>query len=104
MLFNVKKQIPRSGAYYSNWAALLTHFIYSPNEVAIMGNNSLEIRKELDKFFLPSIIVAGSTKDSDIPLLKARYQKNSTKIYVCKDKVCKMPVERVDEALKLIND
>ena len=104
MLFNVKEQIPRSGAYYSNWAALLTHFIYPPNEVAIMGNNSLEIRKEFDKSFLPSIIVAGSTKDSDIPLLKDRYQKNSSKIYVCKDKVCKMPVEKVDDALKQIND
>jgi len=104
MLYNVKNQIPRSGAYYSNWASLLTHFIYPPNEVAIMGDNAFKIRKELDENFLPSVIIAGSTKNSDIPLLKGRYQKNNTKIYVCKDKVCKMPIERVDDALKQIND
>lgn len=103
MLYNVKKQIPRSGTYYSNWAALLIHFIYPPNEVAIMGKNALKIRTELDENFLPSLIIAGSMKDSNIPLLKDRYQKNTMKIYVCKDKVCKLPVENVKDALKQIN-
>ncbi|RLD81621.1 MAG: thioredoxin domain-containing protein, partial [Bacteroidetes bacterium] len=102
MLYNVKKKISRSGAYYSNWASLLTHFIYPPNELAIMGDNAQKIRVELDENFLPSIIIAGSTNDSDIPILKGRYQKNSTKIYVCKDKVCKLPVVKVADALKQI--
>ncbi len=102
MLYNVKKQISNNGAHYSNWASLLTNFIYQPSEVAIMGNNAHKIRIELDENFLPSVIMAGSTKESYIPLLEYRYQKSSTKIYVCKDKVCKLPVENVKDALKQI--
>lgn len=102
MLFNVKNQIARSGAYYSNWATLLAHFIYAPNEVAIVGENAIETRKELDSHYLPAIVLAGSLNKSNVPLLEGRYQKNTTKIYVCKDKVCKLPVETIGEALKQI--
>ncbi len=102
MLFNVKSQISRSGAYYSNWASLLAHFIYPPNEIAILGTNAQKIRAEFDENFLPSVIMTGSVKESNIPLLKDRFQKKSLKIYVCTDKVCKLPVESVADALKQI--
>ena len=45
-----------------------------------------------------------SNKSSDLPLIKDRYVKDKTLIYVCKDKVCLKPSETPSEALKQINN
>ncbi len=48
------------------------------------------------------MLFQGSTKPSDLPLLKDRYSKDKTSIYVCQNKTCLRPVETVWEALEQI--
>ncbi len=102
MLQNVKDDIKMSGAYYSNWAILLANFVYPPHEIAIIGKNALEFRIALDQHQIPPSIIAGSIHKSEIPILKDRYNEVKTTIYVCRDRVCKMPVFSVEEALGLL--
>jgi hypothetical protein len=47
-------------------------------------------------------LVAGSNKESALPLLQDRYQSGQTLIYVCEGKTCKRPVETMAEAMKQI--
>jgi uncharacterized protein YyaL (SSP411 family) len=104
MLHNIKNDIKRSGAYYSNWGILLTHFVYGLKEVAICGNEATEFRKKLDMNYLPQCIIAGSMEQSELPVLKDRLQANKTTIYVCENRVCKLPVYKVNEAIKSIEN
>lgn len=102
MLHIVKDDIKRSGAYYSNWGILLTHFVYDLKEIAIVGQSATEFRKDFDKKYLPQCLFAGSTLNSRIPILEERLQSGKTTIYVCENRVCKLPVYKVDDAISEI--
>ncbi len=104
MLHNVKDDIKRSGAYYSNWGILLTHFVYGLKEIAICGHEAIEFRKKLDMNYLPQCILAGNIDLSELPILKDRLQKDKTTIYVCENRVCKLPVYKVNDAIKNIEN
>ena len=54
--------------------------------------------------YLPNSLTAASNDISDLYLLKDRYFKDETYIYVCVDNTCKFPVTTVLEALNLMED
>jgi uncharacterized protein YyaL (SSP411 family) len=72
------------------------------NEVAIMGKQAIKKNLELQKKYLPGMINMGSVNEEDLPLLENKLQEDKTLIYVCTNRTCKMPVEDVEKALKLI--
>ncbi|MBL4655014.1 MAG: thioredoxin domain-containing protein [Bacteroidia bacterium] len=100
MLNNIQQFIPRYGAGYSNWGMLFLNMVYSPYEIAIVGKDAAEKRKELDKNFIPNKLILGGQDEGTLPLLKMKAVKGKTMIYVCKNKSCKLPVENVSEALE----
>jgi uncharacterized protein YyaL (SSP411 family) len=100
MLSNVLEELENYGAGYSNWALLLMNFTFPFFELAIVGKSVDEKHKTLSKHYLPNVIFAGSTSESELPLLRERYSEGKTMIYVCSDKTCKQPVEDPEEALK----
>jgi len=102
MILNMKSTTGQNPGFYSNWMRLLTRFIYSPYELAITGPESIRFRQQLDEHYLPNIILAGGKTESHIPLLRNRLEKGKTMIYVCRDKVCKMPVDNVRNAIKMM--
>ena len=102
MLHNVQKDVIKNGHYYANWASLMLYYIYPPYEVAIMGKKALQQRKALDKHYLPNILLMGGRKEGKLPLLENKLQRGKTMIYVCKDKVCKLPTKEVAKALELM--
>ncbi|NNE27151.1 MAG: thioredoxin domain-containing protein [Saprospiraceae bacterium] len=105
MMANMLPQVTGSEylSFYSNWMQLLFDFTKAPYEIAIVGENADAIRKEISKHYLAnSIILGNSTEDTDLDLLKDKYVDDLTMIYVCQNKVCKMPVTEVEKALELI--
>jgi uncharacterized protein YyaL (SSP411 family) len=102
MLKNIYGNIHTYGAGYSNWGQLLLEQVDSKREIVIVGEQALEIRKELAKHYLPNHLIIGSEKASDSPMFKDRYRAGKTMIYVCENNTCQLPVETVEEALKLI--
>lgn len=101
MLNQVKDKTLQYGESYSNWAQLLLKFNYPYYEVAISGNKAEEKYLEFQNDYTPNALWIGSKKDSDLPLLGNRFVKGDTRIYVCQNKVCQLPVTEVSEALKL---
>jgi len=102
MLHALLPNIPSYGAGYSNWCMLLLNLSSPFYEVAIVGKDVDEIRKELSKHYLPNVIFAGSPSASTLPLLLNRYSEDKTLIYVCENSSCKLPVETVEEALYIL--
>ena len=91
------------GNNYSQWAQLICKVAYSYKEVVIIGPEARKYNKKLQQNYFPNVIFQISDKPSDLPLLKDRYFKGETFIYVCEDKVCLRPSETPLEALKQIN-
>ena len=100
MLHNVQKDVIKYGHYYANWASLMLYQVRPPYEVAIVGKKAGKLRKQWDKQYLPNALLMGGRQEGSLPLLKNKLQKGKTMIYVCKDRVCKLPVTDVSEALK----
>ncbi|WP_366558764.1 thioredoxin domain-containing protein [Nonlabens sp.] len=99
MLSNVYKDIKTTPSAYANWLALYLNYSNPYYEVAISGSNAMEKIKELHSYYLPNILIAGATADSDLPIMKNRFNKDNTYIYVCVDGSCKLPVTDTERAV-----
>ncbi|WP_316794047.1 thioredoxin domain-containing protein [Pedobacter frigoris] len=100
MLAAVHPQIKTYGSAYSNWAIQLLNEVFGVNEIALTGEDVSEQKRLLNTHYIPNKITLSGT-NSELPLLKDK-QSFETKIYICRNKVCQLPVATVDEALKLI--
>jgi uncharacterized protein YyaL (SSP411 family) len=90
--------------FYSNWGIVLADFIYEPFEVAIVGDDFNTVRQELDQTYIPNMLLLGGSEEGAVELLEGKLIKGETTIYVCKNKVCKFPVNTVKDALELMNE
>lgn len=102
MLSNINKDINNSPIAYTNWLELYLNFATPFYEVAISGKEAKNKLKELRANYIPNTIVAGATFENNLPLLTNKFIENRTLIYVCVNGTCKMPLEQVSKALKLI--
>jgi uncharacterized protein YyaL (SSP411 family) len=99
MLSNVKKNALTGGAYYANWDILMAWFANEPYEVAILGEDFLNTRKEFDKHYLPNVFLSGGKKEGTLELLENKHIQGQTTIYACQNKVCKLPNTEAKEVL-----
>jgi len=102
LLKNVLEDVKKNLGYYSNWAQTMILQIYSITEVAIAGTNWKEKLAEFQTNYLPNLIYSGGEKEGSLSLLENKLIPGKTTIYVCRNKTCGMPVEKVSEALKQI--
>jgi len=101
LLRNVAPQIAKYGSAYSNWCMLLLDEVFGTYEVAITGSGYEAKRVEIENNYIPNKIMLGGTKGS-LPLLTGKFGEQ-TKIFICKDKTCSLPVQNTTDALKQIN-
>ena len=102
MLHNVQPEIESYPSGYSNWLDLISNHQDNFYEVVVVGKDANEKVAELNSYYLPNILIAGSTIESKKPLLNYRFIDGETLIYVCVNNSCKLPVSDPLEALKLI--
>ena len=89
---------------YSKWLSLMMDYSNPFYEVVISGQKAPEFLKELNTYYLPNIIISGSTTESNLPLLENKYNPNESYIYVCTNGTCKLPQTKISEALKSIKN
>jgi uncharacterized protein len=103
MLSKLKHLVSEEPGFLSNWACLFTYHVNPTAEIALSGQSCLQFRKELDKIYYPNKIVCGTPTESSLPLLQNRKAtEGKTMIYVCYHKTCNLPVNQVEEAIKLL--
>ena len=100
MMHTMQRSVVKWGSSYSNWCMLLMNYTAPFYEVAITGKEAGSRRKELGTYYLPDIMLMGSTAESPLPLLENKYVKGETLIYVCVDKTCGLPVKKAEDALQ----
>jgi hypothetical protein len=102
MLRTVQPHIIQYPSSYSNWASLLLLKIFGVIEIAIVGSEAEKKRLGLEKYYVPNKIFLGGTAGT-LPLLRDKIH-NDTKIYVCQNRTCSLPVTAVTEAIKQIDN
>jgi uncharacterized protein len=104
MLFSMLDPILQSGqtSFYSNWAQLYLEKLIPTYEIAVVGENCLELTHEMQQHYLPNALYLGGKDEGTLELLQDRLQPGETIIYVCQNKVCQLPVREADRALKQI--
>tara|TARA_B100000767_G_scaffold194453_1_gene181475 strand:+ start:1657 stop:3768 length:2112 start_codon:yes stop_codon:yes gene_type:complete len=102
MLHNVQPEIESYPSGFSNWLDLMSNFQDNFYEVVVVGKDASKKIAELNAYYLPNILVAGSSYESKKPLLNYRYIDGETLIYVCVNNSCKLPVSDISEALTFI--
>lgn len=98
---NIEEQ--ENPSFFSNWCNLYLEMSYPTYEIAITGPESMKLAQELHQHFLPNTLVLGGNEEGKMELLKGKIQEDRTLIYVCFNKVCKLPVQQVAEGLEQMN-
>lgn len=86
---------------HANWLNLAISQNDPFFEVAVTGDKALELALELQQNYLPNTVLCPG-KNEALPLLRNRVEAGKTRIFVCENQSCKLPVESADEALKLL--
>jgi uncharacterized protein YyaL (SSP411 family) len=86
--------------YMSNWAIAYTEMRRGMAEVAFVGTETEQFRKDFARAFQPFAITMGTPTQSHLALLEGKVTLNdTTTIYVCYNKTCQRPVHSIIEAL-----
>ena len=101
MVYPLKEIMQKEPGYLSNWGILMAEMANGMAEIVIAGPNAEVKRNELMAQPIPFAVILGSTKASYLELLRGRTSDDgSTRIFVCYNKTCQLPVESVSEALE----
>ena len=103
MLTNMKDQTLKHTSYHGKWANLMLKYIESPYELVISGRDAKKFQRDFNNDFYPNVLVLGSEQESDLPLLKNRFNSETTSFYLCKDKACFLPTSNINEIIKRID-
>ncbi len=105
MLKNVVNQIPKYGTAFSNWGILLIHHIIPYYEVAIVGENGEKMLQEFLAFYSPNKVVAAAYKNTidGLEIFKGKTAIEKTMFYVCENKSCQAPTDKIEEAINQIS-
>ena len=104
MINNISENLNDRVTDHLLWLSNSHNYSQKFYEIAISGTNAIERANELMEKYLPNSLTAASNEISELYLLKDRYFKDETYIYVCVDNTCKFPVTSVLEALSLMED
>lgn len=99
-LNNVEPQMERYPAGYGNWMQAMLTRVYPWYEVAITGPGALDLRRGFALRYVPNGTFLGTSGTSTLPLLAEKTLGGASTIFVCENKVCRMPVGSVAEAMK----
>jgi len=89
---------------YSNWLNLWLNQSDDNKELAVCGKNALENILKIQSEYLPNVVLAGTTKASELPFLQSRFDEQNLLFYICQNKNCLLPnssLEATVAALKI---
>ncbi|MFZ2904726.1 MAG: thioredoxin domain-containing protein [Cyclobacteriaceae bacterium] len=101
MTVELSHLISNEPGYMSNWGIVLTEIRHGMAEVAFTGKEYLSLKNEFRQTYQPFTLLMGTKTGSSLPLLADKATQDDTSvIYVCHDKTCKLPVHTANEALQ----
>ncbi len=106
MLLSVEEAVERYPSSLSKWAGSALSLVFPPYEMAVVGVDAHSKSKNINALFLPNKILMSSVEeDTMFPLLSGRSgntEGGQSLIYICQNYACKMPVQTIEEMLKIL--
>ncbi len=93
----------RDAANYSEWGSLLANRVFPYFEIAVVGEEAVELAGQLHAKYLANTLIVASRVESELPLFEDRYFEDDTYIFVCQNNTCKLPVNSVNAALEQLD-
>ncbi|MGB0165298.1 MAG: hypothetical protein ACPF8V_00455, partial [Luteibaculum sp.] len=94
-------QVANYPVAYSNWMRLLNWEASSLYEVAICGDQARDYGLQLMKKPVFNALFVAQKSPSQLPMLKGKC-KETTWIYVCENRLCKKPVQDINQAAEML--
>jgi len=101
MMKRMQRRFEQYPMGYTNWGRLILLHLNPFYEVVVLGPSARSLMEDLNRDYQPQALVLGSTKGSALPLFKDRFEEKNTRIFVCRDNVCQLPVLDPEEARKI---
>jgi uncharacterized protein len=102
MLKAIKQYAVMNPTFHSYWLCNAIKLSFPFYEFGIVGNGYRKEKEKIERMFLPNIILFGGDKEGSLDIMKDRYIPGKNLLYVCENRVCQLPVEDLDRALKPI--
>lgn len=104
MLHNVIDDVVKYPTEYYNWMNLLQNYTGNYYEVAISGKEAFSKINDLQSYYLPNILIAGATTESNLPIMESRFVSDKTYIYICVEGACKLPETDIMKAVSKLKN
>lgn len=89
--------------FYANWVRLVgIWMVHHPFEVAVVGSEAVRLSLLLQRDYHPLAVYLGG-EEEELPLLENKRIEGKSIIYVCRDRICKLPVQSVAAARSQLN-
>ncbi len=88
--------------YTSNWLRILLNYNIGFFEIILTGKNLKDSTKKINSMYLSNKVILASSKKINMKLFNEKSFDKKLKIYLCKNKVCQLPVNNVSSLIKLI--
>lgn len=98
MLAAIAHAGPGLSIYHANWIRISALTAWTPFMTAILGEEALTTCREIQKEYHPLALFSGGTRE-DLPILENKLIAGKTIIYVCRNRVCRLPVQEVAQAI-----
>ncbi len=87
---------------FAEWCKVILYQSLPFSEIIITGGEAEKRLKEIASLYIPGSATAISKKEDSTLLFKGRHKERKTQIWICENSQCKMPVENVPEAIKIL--
>jgi len=105
MLKRLLNAITKYPTSFGAWAGVLYRLINGVPEIVIIGEGYEKLHKEILHIFIPNKILQVSTLENDeFPLLKGKISTIKPLIFLCKDYMCKTPVDNTHSLIRLLEN
>lgn len=101
MLKTILPEIEQYPPGCSNWLDLMLYFTHPFFEVVVVGHEAINKKMQLNAYYTPNTLNAGSISENNSPLTANRFVSEKTYFYLCTKGSCQLPVESVNELMKL---
>lgn len=103
ILTKVEDAVKKYPTSFANWAASLSTTVFPPPEIAILGKGAVKMAGDLSEHYLPgSITMISDRQNDEFPLLRGKSVADDTKIYLCQNYSCQLPVSNIERLLAQI--
>lgn len=99
MIGKVVRIIKTDVNYSSQWALLWQRFALPQVEVVVTGPEAAALVQELRQYQGAQAILLSGNDENTSPLLQGRIRADKNQIFICRNRVCHLPVNTVAEAL-----